>query len=186
MAGSVNQVTLVGNLGADPEIRSFPNGGRVANLRVATTETWKDRNSGERQEKTQWHSVAIFAKPLVDLAEKYLRKGSKVYLQGQLEHRKWQDKQGQDRWTTEVVLRPYAGEIVLLDRPGGGDRAPRGEDEGGGRSYGQGRGDGNPRNGGGYGVRYGGQGPGRGGRDEGGPGGGRRGGRSGLDDDIPF
>lgn len=171
MAGSVNQVTLVGNLGADPEIRSFPNGGRVANLRVATTETWKDRNSGERQEKTQWHSVAIFSKPLVELAEKYLRKGSKVYLQGQLEHRKWQNKDGQDRWTTEVVLRPYAGEIVLLDRPGGGVRATRGEDDG--RGYGQGRSDGGPRNSGGYGARYGWQSPGRGGR-------------SGLDDDIPF
>lgn len=177
MAGSVNQVTLVGNLGADPEIRSFPNGGRVANLRVATTETWKDRNTGERQEKTQWHSVAIFAKPLVDLAERFLRKGSKVYLQGQLEHRKWQDKEGQDRWTTEVVLRPYAGEIVLLDRPGGGDRA---QDRGG-------RGDAAPRSG--YGARYNGQGGpagGRGARDSEDRDDGRRGGRSRLDDDIPF
>ena len=186
MAGSVNQVTLVGNLGADPEIRSLPNGGRVANLRVATTETWRDRNSGERQEKTQWHNVAIFAKPLVDLAEKYLRKGSKVYLQGQLEHRKWQDKEGQDRWTTEVVLRPYASDIVLLDRPVGGNRSLRSENEPSSRGYGQGRGDGYPRGNGGYSARHGIQDSSRGWRDEGGPGSGRRGGRSGLDDDIPF
>jgi len=185
MAGSVNQVTLIGNLGADPDIRTFANGGRVANLRIATTETWRDRNTGERQERTDWHNVAIFAKPLIDLAEKYLRKGSKVYLQGKLETRKWQDKEGQDRWTTEVVLRPYAGEIVLLDRPGINDRAPRSNDEGRG-GYSQGRRNENPRNGGGYGARYSSQGLSRGRREDGDLGDGRRGGRPGLDDDIPF
>jgi single-strand DNA-binding protein len=177
MAGSVNQVTLVGNLGADPDIRTFANGGRVANLRVATTEVWRDRNSGERHERTEWHNVAIFAKPLVDLAEKYLRKGSKVYLQGKLETRKWQDKDGQDRWTTEVVLRPYAGEIVLLDRPDrgdrGGNRTPR--DDGHGRYAGPRGGSGTER--GSHGARYG----ERGGTDEG-----ARSRRPRLDDDIPF
>jgi single-strand DNA-binding protein len=119
MAGSVNKVILVGNLGADPEIRSFPNGGRVANLRIATSETWKDKATGERREKTEWHSVALFSDNLVTLAEKYLKRGSKVYVEGSLETRKWQDQSGADRYTTEVALRPFRGELTMLDgRPG--------------------------------------------------------------------
>ncbi|MBT8417997.1 MAG: single-stranded DNA-binding protein [Silicimonas sp.] len=120
MAGSVNKVILVGNLGRDPEVRTFQNGGKVCNLRVATSENWKDRNTGERREKTEWHSVAIFSEPLARIAEQYLRKGSKVYLEGQLETRKWQDQSGQDRYSTEVVLRPYKGELTLLDARGEG------------------------------------------------------------------
>ncbi len=118
MAGSVNKVILVGNLGRDPEVRSFQNGGKVCNLRIATSETWRDRNSGERRERTEWHSVAIFSEPLTKIAEQYLRKGSKVYIEGQLETRKWQDQSGQDRYTTEIVLRPYRGELTLLDGRG--------------------------------------------------------------------
>jgi single-strand DNA-binding protein len=121
MAGSVNKVILVGNLGRDPEVRSFQSGGKVCNLRIATSETWRDKQSGERKERTEWHSVAIFNENLVRVAEQYLRKGSKVYIEGQLETRKWQDQSGQDRYTTEVVLRPYRGELTLLDgRDGGG------------------------------------------------------------------
>lgn len=112
---SVNKVILIGNLGADPEIRSFQNGGQVANLRIATSETWKDKTSGERRERTEWHTVAIFNEGLVGLAERYLRKGSKVYIEGQLETRKWQDQSGNDRYSTEVVLRPYRGEMKFLD-----------------------------------------------------------------------
>jgi single-strand DNA-binding protein len=123
MAGSVNKVILIGNLGRDPEVRSFPNGGKVVNLRVATSETWRDRNTGERKEKTEWHSVAIFAEGLVRVAEQYLRKGSKVYLEGQLETRKWQDQSGQDRYTTEVVLRPYNSTLTMLDGRGEGGPA---------------------------------------------------------------
>ncbi|MBD3679308.1 MAG: single-stranded DNA-binding protein [Rhodobacteraceae bacterium] len=119
MAGSVNKVILVGNLGRDPEVRTFQNGGKVCNLRIATSETWKDRNTGERREKTEWHSVAIFSEPLARIAEQYLKKGSKVYIEGQLETRKWQDQSGQDRYSTEVVLRPYKGELTLLDGRGG-------------------------------------------------------------------
>src|SRR4028119_1551769 len=132
MAGSVNKVILVGNLGADPESRSFQNGGEVVNLRIATSESYKDRE-GNRQEKTQWHTVAIFAEGLAKVAKNYLRKGSKVYLEGQLETRKWQDKEGQDRYSTEVVLRPYSSSLVMLDgREGGGGGGGRG---GGGSSY---------------------------------------------------
>ena len=121
MAGSVNKVILVGNLGADPEVRKFQNGGQVCNLRVATSENWKDRNTGERREKTEWHSVAIFSEGLARVAEQYLRKGSKVYLEGQLETRKWQDQNGNDRYTTEVVLRNFNSQMVMLDsRSGGG------------------------------------------------------------------
>lgn len=138
MAGSVNKVILIGNLGRDPEIRSFPSGGRVANLTVATSERWTDRNSGEKRDKTEWHRVAIFSEPLVNVAERYLRKGSKVYLEGQLETRKWQDQSGQERYTTEVVLRPYKGELTMLD-----SRA----DAGGGRGE-----VGDPGYGGGYGA----------------------------------
>ena len=122
MAGSVNKVIIIGNLGADPEIRTFQNGGKVANLRIATSESWKDK-SGERQERTQWHTVAIFAEPLVNLAEKYLKKGSKVYIEGQLETRKWQDQSGADKYATEVVLRPFRSELTMLDgKPEGGQR----------------------------------------------------------------
>ena len=160
MAGSVNKVILVGNLGADPEVRTFQNGGRVVNLRVATSETWRDKNSGERQERTQWHQVAIFNEPVGKIAEQYLRKGSKVYLEGQLETRKWQDQSGADRYTTEVVLRPFTGNMTLLDGRGEGGGG------GGGSSYGGG-------NDGGYG------GSGSGGANQGGGG-------SNLDDDIPF
>ncbi|WP_068116918.1 single-stranded DNA-binding protein [Tropicimonas marinistellae] len=166
MAGSVNKVILVGNLGRDPEVRTFQNGGKVCNLRIATSENWKDRNTGERRERTEWHSVAIFSEPLARIAEQYLRKGSKVYIEGQLETRKWQDQSGQDRYSTEVVLRPYRGELTLLDSRGG---------EGGG-GYG---------GGGGYDDRgsYG----GGGGQSGGGYGGGApAGGGSDMDDEIPF
>ncbi|MDJ0629090.1 MAG: single-stranded DNA-binding protein [Rhodobacter sp.] len=134
MAGSVNKVILVGNLGRDPEVRTFQNGGKVCNLRVATSETWKDRNTGERRERTEWHSVAIFSEPLARTAEQYLRKGSKVYLEGQLETRKWQDQSGNDRYSTEVVLRPYTSTMVMLDGRGGGDGGGGGyvEDRSGG------------------------------------------------------
>ena len=135
MAGSVNKVILVGNLGRDPEIRTFQNGGKVCNLRIATSENWKDRNTGERRERTEWHSVAIFSEPLARIAEQYLRKGSKVYLEGQLETRKWQDQSGQDRYSTEVVLRPYRVELTLLDSRGG---SGQGDSFGGGDSYGGG------------------------------------------------
>ena len=144
MAGSVNKVILVGNLGQDPEVRTFPSGGKVANLRIATSETWKDRNTGERRERTEWHSVAIFSEPLARIAEQYLRKGSKVYIEGQLETRKWQDQSGADRYTTEVVLRPFTGNLTLLDgRDSGGSTGGGGRDSGGfddDRGYGGGGG----------------------------------------------
>ena len=127
MAGSVNKVILIGNLGRDPEVRTFQNGGKVVNLRIATSEQWKDRNSGERRERTEWHSVAIFNEPIGRIAEQYLRKGSSVYIEGQLETRKWQDQNGNDRYSTEVVVRPYTGNMTLL----GG----RGEGGGGGGGY---------------------------------------------------
>ena len=131
MAGSVNKVILVGNLGADPEVRQFPNGGSVCNLSVATSENWKDKNTGERREKTEWHRVAIFSEGLVRVAQNYLKKGSKVYLEGQLETRKWQDNNGQDRYTTEIVLRGYNSNLTMLDGRGEGAGA------GGGGGYGQ-------------------------------------------------
>lgn len=115
MAGSVNKVILVGNLGKDPEIRTFQNGGKVCNFSIATSETWKDRNSGERQERTQWHNIAIFSEPISNVAEQYLKKGSKIYVEGQLETRKWQDQTGNDRYSTEVVIRPYSGSLTMLD-----------------------------------------------------------------------
>ena len=115
MAGSVNKVILLGNLGRDPEVRNFPNGGKVANFSIATSETWKDRNTGERRERTEWHNISITNEALVRVAEQYLKKGSKVYVEGQLETRKWQDQTGNDRYTTEVVLRPYRGELTMLD-----------------------------------------------------------------------
>jgi single-strand DNA-binding protein len=135
MAG-LNKVTLIGRLGADPESRSFSNGGKVVNLRLATSETWKDKTSGERKERTEWHSVAIFNEGLAGIAERFLRKGSQCYVEGQLETRKWQDQSGADRYSTEVVLRPFNGSIVLLDGKSGGDRedaSARGDN----RTYGQ-------------------------------------------------
>ena len=115
MAGSVNKVILIGNLGRDPEVRSFQNGGKVCNLALATSEQWKDKTTGERQERTQWHQIAIFNEGLVRIAEQYLKKGSKVYIEGQLETRKWQDQSGNDRYTTEVVLRGYGSAMNMLD-----------------------------------------------------------------------
>jgi single-strand DNA-binding protein len=171
MAGSVNKVILVGNLGADPEARNFPNGGKVVNLRIATSESWRDRNTGERKERTEWHSVAIFNENLAKIAEQYLRKGSKVYIEGQLETRKWQDQSGADRYTTEVTLRAFRGELTLLDgrndRGGAGDERGGYDDmpSGGGRAAVSGGG-GAARSGGGYG------------------GGAARGGD--MDDEIPF
>lgn len=131
MAGSVNKVIIVGNLGRDPEVRTFQNGGKVVNLRIATSESWRDKASGERKERTEWHSVAILNEGLAKIAEQYLRKGSTVYIEGQLETRKWQDQSGQDRYTTEIVLRPYRGELTLLGGQDGGqsrnqDDQPRG------------------------------------------------------------
>src|SRR5690554_5143286 len=120
MAGSVNKVILIGNLGKDPEIRTFQNGGRVARFPLATSETWKERNTGERREKTEWHSISITNDALVGVCERFLRKGSKVYLEGQLETRKWQDQNGQDRYSTEVVLKPFRGELTMLDGREGG------------------------------------------------------------------
>jgi single-strand DNA-binding protein len=153
MAGSVNKVILVGNLGRDPESRSFQNGGKVVNLRIATSETWKDRTSGERREKTEWHSVAIFNEGLANTAERFLRKGSKVYLEGQLQTRKWQDQAGADRYSTEVVLQGFDAKLVLLDRREGegggsgggwgGDDEERGGGFGGGSGGGGGFGGGN-------------------------------------------
>lgn len=172
MAGSVNKVILIGNLGADPEVRTFQNGGKVVNLRIATSENWKDRNTGERRERTEWHSVAIFSEPLGRIAEQYLKKGSKVYIEGQLETRKWQDQSGQDRYSTEVVLRPYRGELTLLDSRGGGSGGGGGY---GGGDYGGGGGGG--YSGGGYDDRGG---------NGGGGGGGSQGGGGGFDDEIPF
>ena len=120
MAGSVNKVILIGNLGRDPEVRTFQNGGKVCNLRIATSESWKDRETGERRERTEWHSVAIFSEPLARVAEQYLRKGSKVYLEGQLQTRKWTDGQGVEKYSTEVVLQRFRGELTMLDTRGGG------------------------------------------------------------------
>ena len=177
MAGSVNKVILVGNLGRDPEVRSFQNGGKVVNLRIATSETWRDKATGERKERTEWHSVAIFNENIAKIAEQYLRKGSKVYVEGQLETRKWQDQSGADRYSTEVVLRPYTGSLTLLDgREGGGGGGGGDERGGGGGGYPEDRGYGDERGGGG-----GGSAP----RSGGGSGGGG-GGRSDLDDEIPF
>src|SRR5882672_9987447 len=163
MAGSVNKVILVGNLGRDPEIRSTNDGTRIANLNLATSESWRDRNSGERKERTEWHRVVIFNDKLVEIAEKYLRKGSKIYVEGALQTRKWTDQSGQEKYTTEIVLQRFRGELTMLDgrAGGGGDSPAEGEEMGGG---------------------YSGGGGGGGGRSSGGraPAGGD------LDDDIPF
>ena len=139
MAGSVNKVILVGNLGADPEVKSFQNGGKVCNLRIATSESWKDRTSGEKKERTEWHSVSIFSEGLAGVAERFLRKGSKVYIEGQLRTRKWQDQSGNDRYTTEVVLQGPGAVLTMLDgAPGGGQG---GGGFGGGRGASSGGGD---------------------------------------------
>jgi single-strand DNA-binding protein len=173
MAGSVNKVILVGNLGKDPEIRSFQNGGKVANFSIATSESWKDKNTGEKREKTDWHNVAIFNEGLVRVAEQYLRKGSKVYIEGQLQTRKWTDQSGADKYTTEVVLQNYNGTLVMLD----------GRSDGGG----SGGGSGGMRNTGGGGSSWGNDGGGSSGGNFGG--GSSQGGGafdSDLDDDVPF
>jgi single-strand DNA-binding protein len=135
MAGSVNKVIIIGNLGRDPEVRSFPNGGKVVNLRIATSESWRDKQSGERKERTEWHSVAIFDENIAKVAEQYLRKGSTVYIEGQLETRKWQDQSGADRYSTEVVLRPFRSTMTMLGGRGeGGGSGGGGGAGGGGRS----------------------------------------------------
>ena len=150
MAGSVNKVILIGNLGADPEVKSFQNGGRIANLRVATSEQWKDKNTGERKERTEWHSVVLNSDGLVGVAERYLRKGSKVYIEGQLRTRKWQDQSGNDRYTTEVSVGGMGGVLTMLDgAPGGGGQGGGGGNFGGGgqRSGGSSFGGGQPAGG---------------------------------------
>ena len=182
MAGSVNKVILIGNLGRDPEVRTFQNGGRVASFSLATNDRWTDRSSGEKREKTEWHRVAVLNDSLVSICERFLRKGAKVYIEGQLETRKWQDQSGQERYTTEVVVRPYRGELTMLDA--------RSDGGGGGGSGGGGRGAANPYDDGpsdaGYGGDFG-AGPSSGG---GSPGdrGGRRPEPAGgdQDDEIPF
>lgn len=180
MAGSVNKVILVGNLGRDPDIRSMQDGNKVVNLSIATSESWRDRNSGERKEKTEWHRVVIFNENLAKVAEQYLRKGSKVYVEGQLQTRKWTDQSGQEKYSTEVVLQRFRGELQMLDgrnegggQGGGGQGGGYGGDDG----YNQGGGYGGGSSGGGQGGGYGGGG-GSGPAPVGGPGD--------LDDEIPF
>ncbi|HUD30798.1 MAG TPA: single-stranded DNA-binding protein [Novosphingobium sp.] len=193
MAGSVNKVIIVGNLGADPEVKSFQNGGRIANLRIATSESWKDRATGERKERTEWHSVVLQSDGLVGVAERFLRKGSKVYIEGQLRTRKWQDQNGNDRYTTEVSVGGIGGVLTMLDgaqgggggggqRSGGGGGWGEGSSSGGGRSGGSSGGDDWGRSGGSSG------GSSSGGSDWGRTGGSSAGGGFGddLDDDIPF
>src|SRR5215212_11092646 len=133
MAGSVNKVILVGNLGRDPEVRRLNNGEPVVNLRLATSESWKDKASGERKEKTEWHSVVIFNENLARVAEQYLKKGSKVYIEGQLQTRKWTDQSGVDKYSTEIVLQRFRGELTILDSRGGGGADHAADDEGGGQ-----------------------------------------------------
>ena len=180
MAGSVNKVILIGNLGADPEIKSFQNGGKIANIRIATSEQWKDRMTGERKERTEWHNVVINGEGLVGVVERYLKKGSKVYIEGSLRTRKWQDRDGNDKYTTEVVIAGMGGTLTMLDGApggGGGSRGGGGED-----SWGSGGGSGGGWN----------QGGGSGGSSGGGFGGGSSGGGGrppfddDLDDDVPF
>ncbi|WP_293875964.1 single-stranded DNA-binding protein [Sphingomonas sp. UBA978] len=193
MAGSVNKVILVGNLGRDPESRAFQNGGKVVNLRIATSESWKDKMSGERKEKTEWHSVAIFNEGLANVAERFLRKGSKVYIEGALQTRKWQDQQGNDKYSTEIVLQGFNSVLTMLDGPNGGQGGGGGAGgaRGGGDDWSGGGDFGGASSGGGYG------GGGSGGRSGGGsaPAGGGAGrggfGQGGgfaddLDDDVPF
>ena len=175
MAGSVNKVILVGNLGKDPESKSFQNGGKIVKLTLATSETWKDRQSGEKKEKTEWHNVVINDERIAETAEKYLRKGAKVYLEGQIQTRKWQDQNGADRYTTEVVVPRFGGVMTMLDRAGEGGG-------GGGRDFG-----GGDEFGGGSGGGYGGGGSRGGGGAKSGGGFGQGGGfADDLDDDVPF
>ena len=170
MAGSVNKVILIGNLGRDPEVRTFQNGGKVCNLRIATSEQWKDKQSGERKERTEWHTVAVFQEGLVRICEQFLKKGSKVYIEGKLQTRKWQDQSGADRYATEVVLQGYDGTLTMLDGPSGGGGG------GGNQSSGGGGGHDYP---GDYGGGY------DSGPSQGGGGGGRAPSRD-IDDEIPF
>ena len=167
MAGSVNKVIIVGNLGADPEVKSFQNGGRICNLRIATSEDWKDRTTGEKKERTEWHSVVLNSDGLVSVAERFLKKGSKVYIDGQLRTRKWQDTLGNDRYTTEVSVAGFDGKLVMLDGPKGGSG-------GGGSSAGGSSGGGNNWGAGGSGSAGGSSGFGGGDFD------------NDLDDDVPF
>ncbi|MBK6412291.1 single-stranded DNA-binding protein [Sphingopyxis sp.] len=180
MAGSVNKVILIGNLGADPEIKSFQNGGKIANIRIATSEQWKDRMTGERKERTEWHNVVINGEGLVGVVERYLKKGSKVYIEGSLRTRKWQDRDGNDKYTTEVVIAGMGGTLTMLDGApgggGGGSRAGGGED-----SWGSGGGAG-----GGSGGGWNQGGGSAGGSSGGGSGGGRPPFDDDLDDDVPF
>ncbi|HWK41133.1 MAG TPA: single-stranded DNA-binding protein [Croceibacterium sp.] len=177
MAGSVNKVILIGNLGQDPEVKSFQNGGRIANLRIATSESWKDRQTGERKERTEWHSVVLQSDGLVGVAERFLRKGSKVYIEGQLRTRKWQDQNGNDRYTTEVSVGGIGGVLTMLDgAPGGGGGGQRG---GGGNDWGGGQSGGGSSGGGGSSWNQGGGSSGGGSSSGGGF-------SDDLDDDIPF
>jgi single-strand DNA-binding protein len=174
VAGSVNKVILIGNLGKDPEVRSFQNGGKVCNLSLATSETWKDKMSGERKERTEWHRVVIFNENLITVAERFLKKGSKVYVEGQIETRKWADQSGVEKFSTEIVLRQFRGELTLLDsREGGGAGGYGGErSSGGGGDFGGGSSGGSRGGGSGGGGGYGGGGFAPSGPD--------------LDDEIPF
>ncbi|KQZ73960.1 single-stranded DNA-binding protein [Sphingopyxis sp. Root214] len=184
MAGSVNKVILIGNLGADPEIKSFQNGGKVANLRIATSEQWKDRMTGERKERTEWHQVVINGEGLIGVVERFLKKGSKVYIEGSLRTRKWQDRDGNDKYTTEIVIAGMGGTLTMLDGAsgGGGSRGSGGGDEWSGGSSGGGSGGG--WNQGGGGSSGGSSGGGFGGGSSGG--GGRPPFDDDLDDDVPF
>jgi single-strand DNA-binding protein len=188
MAGSVNKVILIGNLGADPEVKSFQNGGKIANLRIATSETWKDRQTGERKERTEWHSVVINGEGLIGVVERFLRKGSKVYIEGQLRTRKWQDQNGNDRYSTEVVVAGIGGALTMLDGPQGGSGGGQRGGSSGGGDGGWGRDSGSFSGGGSSGGGF----P-RGGSGGGQPSGGgstwNQGGggfADDLDDDIPF
>jgi single-strand DNA-binding protein len=180
MAGSVNKVIIVGNLGADPEVKSFHNGGKICNLRIATSEDWKDRQTGEKKERTEWHSVTIRSEGLVGVAERFLRKGSKVYIEGQLQTRKWQDAQGNDRYSTEVVLGGFDAKLVMLDGPKGGSGGNAdgwsGGASGGGSSGGSGAGQGGGQGSGQAGGNWSGGSAGFGGGDF----------DNDLDDDVPF
>lgn len=179
MAGSVNKVILIGNLGADPEIKSFQNGGKIANIRIATSEQWKDRMTGERKERTEWHNVVINGDGLVGVVERYLKKGSKVYIEGSLRTRKWQDRDGNDKYTTEVVIAGMGGTLTMLDgAPGGGSRGGGGDDWGASSGGGNGNGD-SWKQGSGGGSSGGGFGGGS-------SGGGRPPFDDDLDDDVPF
>lgn len=187
MSGSVNKVILVGNLGADPEVRRMQDGRPVVNLRLATSETWRDRNSGERKERTEWHRVVIFNEGLAKVAENYLRKGSKVYVEGQLQTRKWQDQSGQDRYSTEVVLQGFNSTLTMLDGRGEGGGGGGRFVEGGGGGYEGGGGSGGSYGGGSGGGYGGGSGGGYGGGSGGGgSSGGGFGGPGDMDDEIPF